>query len=172
MYRTFAMFSTCAMPGRGKRHRRRRGGFCHCRSAAALQRRRDRARHHLRAVLHKRLAWWLVRRIWLGLATRLVFLRPCTKDDAPGVLKLAAQDLANRLRGIAEQETTPSGDVNVKGAGGDHICRHRWIVKVGGSRLFLSLSSNTKAGGQRLPYIWVQGKQVLVRRVCFMFHAL
>ena len=172
MFCTFAVFSACAMPGRGKRRRHRRGGFCHRRSAAALQRRRDRAQQHLRAVLEKRLAWWPVRRVWLGLAARLVFLRPCSKDDAPGVLKLAAQDLANRLRGNAEQETTPSGDVNVKGAGGDHLCRHRWIVRVGGGRLFLSLSSNTKTGGQRLPYIWVQGKQVLVRRVCFMFHAL
>ena len=172
MFRTFAMFSTCAMPRRGKRHRRRRGGFCHRRSAAALQRRRDRARQRLKAVLEKRLAWRPVRRFWLGLAARLVFLRPCTKDDAPGVLKLAAQDLANRVRGIAEQETTLSGDVSVKGAGGDHLCRHHWIVRVGGSRLFLSLSSNTKTVDQRLPYIWVQGKQVLVRRVCFMFRAL
>ena len=158
MFRTFAMFSTCAMPGRGKRRRHRRGGFCHRRSAAALQRRRDRAQQHLRAVLEKRLAWWPVRRMGLGLAARLVFLRPCSKAYAPGVLKLAAHDLANRLRGIAEQEKTPSGDVNVTGAGGDHLCRHRWIVRVGGDRLFLSLLSNTKTGGQRLPYIWVQGK--------------
>ena len=88
------------------------------------------------------------------------------------MLQLAAQDLASRLCGVAEQQKTPSGDANVKGVGGDHLCRHRWIVRVGDSRLYLSLSSHTKAGGQRLPYIWVQGKQVLVRRVCFMFRAL
>ena len=134
MFRYFAMFSACAMSKRGKRHHRRRGGFRHRRSAAVLQRRWDRARQHLRVVLEKRLAWRPVRRIWLGLAARLVFLRPCTKEDAPGVLQLAAQDLANRLRGVAEQQATPSGDENVKGAGGDHLCRHRWIVRVVGSK--------------------------------------
>ena len=166
------MLSAFTMPKRGKRRRRRRGKFRHRRSVEALQRRRERAQQHLRVVLERRLAWRPVKRIWLGLAARLVFMRPCSKEDAPGVLQLAAQDLASRLRGVAEQQTTPSGDANVKGVGGNHLCRHRWIVRVGDSGLYLSLSSHTKAGGQRLPYIWVQGKQVLVRRVCFMFRAL
>ena len=88
------------------------------------------------------------------------------------MLQLAAQDLAGRLHGVAEQQKTPSGNANVKGLNGNHLCRHCWILRVGESRLYLSLSLHTKAAGQRLPYIWVQGKQVLVRRVCFMFRAL
>ena len=170
MVRHFVVLSAFAMPKRGIRRRRTRGKFRHRRSVEALQ--RERAQQNLRVVLERRLAWRPVKRIWLGLAARLVFMRPCWKEDAPRVLQLAAQDLAGRLHGVAEQQTTPSGGANVKGMGGNHLCRHRWVVRVGDNRLYLSLSSHTKAGGQRLPYIWVQGKQVLVRRVCFMFRAL
>ena len=92
----------------------------------ALRRRRERAQQHLRVVLERRLAWWPVKRIWLDLAARLVCMRPCSKEDAPGVLQLA-QDPAGRLHGVAEQQKTPSGDANVKGMGGNHLCRHRWM---------------------------------------------
>ena len=42
----------------------------------------------------------------------------------------------------------------------------------GACAIFLLLSSNRRIGGAQLPYIWVQGTQMLVRRVAYMFHSI
>ena len=62
---------------------------------------------HLCSIKARRLAWRPVRRNWLGLLARLVFDRPCTWAEAPALLKLAAEDLGERLHSVAEQQLTP-----------------------------------------------------------------
>ena len=123
------------------------------------------------AVRARRLAWRPVRRIWLGTQARLVFDRACPRDDAPGLLELAVKDLGQRLQSHAEQLFTVSGSPNDKDAG-NHLSRHRWCVRVGSRAIHLSLSSNRWIGGAQSPYIWVQGSQLLVRRVAYMFHLM
>ena len=112
-----------------------------------------------------------MRHIWLGTQARLVFDRACPRDEAPGLLELATKDLGQRLHSHAEQMFTASGSPDVKDAG-NHLCRHRWRVRVGSRAIYLSLSSNRRIGGAQLPYIWVQGTQLLVRRVAYMFYSM
>ena len=38
--------------------------------------------------------------------------------------------------------------------------------------MFLSIFSNRGSRGEELPYIWVQGAHMLVRRVAYMFHSM
>ena len=112
----------------------------------------------------RRLAWRPVRRIWFGTQARLVFDRACPRDEAPDLLALAAKDQPAKL-------VTPPGCPDVKGAG-DPLCRHLWHVKVGGNAIYLSLSAHSRVGGAWLPYVWVQGNQLLARRVAYMFHSM
>ena len=123
------------------------------------------------ALRARRLAWRLVRRIWLGAQAKLVFHRACARDEAPGLLDLPAKDLGQCLQSHAEQMFTASGSPNVKDAG-NHPCRHRWHVRVGNYAIYISLSSNRRIGGAQLPYIWVQGTQLLVHPVAHMFHSM
>ena len=109
--------------------------------------------------------------IWLGTQARLVFDRACPREEAPELLALAVNDLAQCLETHADQLVTPLGSPDVKGAG-DHLCRHRWRVKVGGNAIYLPLSAHSQVGGARLPYIWVQGTQLLVHRVAYTFHSM
>ena len=116
------------------------------------------------AVRARRLAWRPVGRIWLGTQARLVFDRASPRNKAPKLLELAAKDLGQRLQSHGEQLFKVSGSPNVKDAG-NHLCRHRWRVRVGNHTTYPSLSSNRRIGGAKLPYIWVPGTQSLVRRV-------
>ena len=128
-------------------------------------------RVYMCAIRAKRLAWRPVRRIWLGTQARLVFDWACPRDEAPGLLELAGKDLGQRLQSHAEQLFTASGSPNIKDAG-NHLCRHRWRVRVNSRVIYLSMSPNLRIGGAQLPYIWVQGTQLLVRRVAYMFHLM
>ena len=107
---------------------------------------------------------------WLGSQARLVFDQVCPRAEAPGLLELAAKDLGQRLQSQAEQLFTDSGSPGVKDA--SNLCRHRWRGRVNSRAIFLSISSNRRIGGAQLPYIWVQGTQLLVRRVAYMFHSM
>ena len=115
----------------------------------------------------RRLAWRLVCHVWLATQACLVFDWACLRAEAPGLLELAAKDLGQRLPSQAEQLFTDSGSPDVKDAS-NHLCRHCWRVRT----IFLLISSNRWIGGAQLPYIWVQGTQLLVRRVACMFHSM
>ena len=158
------------MKRRVRSRRHHRGRQHHRRSAQALKCRRERAHLHMCAVRARRLAWRRVRRIWLGSQARLVFDQVCMRAEAPELLEWAAKDLGQRLQSQAEQLFTDAGSPDVKDA--NHLCRHRWRVRVYSRAIFLSLSSNRRVGGAQLPYICVQGTRLLVRRVAYMFHSI
>ena len=134
------------MTRRGWSRWHRRGRQHHRRSAQALERRRERVRLHMCAVRTRRLAWRLAHHIWLGTQARLVFDRACPRDKVPGPLELAAKDLGQHLQSHAEQVFTASGSPDVKDAG-NHLCRHRWRVRVNSRAIYLSISSNRRIGG-------------------------
>ena len=159
------------MPRRNRHHRRprqHRGGVRRHRSAEAVGRRRLRAQQHAQYVLARHLARRSVHRVWLGTQARLIFDRPCAPAEAPGLLHDAVADLASRLGGTARQMFRPDGSPDVKDERGQHLCRHRWRLKLGVRELTLSLSDHKQVGGDR-PYLWVQGGLLLVRRLAYMF---
>ena len=112
-----------------------------------------------------------VRKVSLGTQARLIFDRPCALVEAPELLRDAAADLTSRLGGTAHQMVTAAGNPEVKDAAGQHLCRHKWRIRLGGRELALSLSAHKQVGGNR-PYLWIQGNMLLVRRVAYMFKAL
>ena len=94
----------------------------------------------------------------------------CRRAEAPGLLELAAKVLRQQFQSQAEQLFTDSGNPNVKDAS-NHLCSHRWRLRVNSRAMFLTISSNRRIGGAQLPYILLQGSQLLVRPVAYMFHS-
>ena len=152
-----------------KRARGRRGGRPHRRSVQATARRAAHAEARLSAVRAHRAAGRAVRHVYVGGTARLVFSVPFPAGEAPAVLRDAAFDIAGRLRIVPDQGLTTRGSPDVKVAGQKHHCRHRWRLLLEEGPIFLSLSTHHREGGQALPYLWIQGRPALVRRVAAMF---
>ena len=109
-------------------------------------------------------------RVYLGQQPRSYLGVAVSMEQAPSVLQRALAAVARRVSGDVRQVLADGSPVVKKSSG--HPCCHGWILLFGERRawrLSSSLLHHRKVDGQRVPYLWIQGRPAAVWAVCTHF---